>query len=1259
MRSDRGTQRGGAIWTRSEALRLLAFFFIAAFLAFSAAPALAAKTHRLITTFDAGSPAGVAVDEDSGNVFVVDALGPAVDIFGPEGGVPSGIAPPYKIQGVGVAEGGLAVDNSATSPSKGALYLAESHSTVKKFALNPVSEKYELKGELSASPAIVRAYSVAVDSKGDVFVGDDVGKAVVEFGPTGAQIARLDLSASIGSPFSVAVDSAGDLFVTAGAVYRFDANGAGEIEPGTEPVQIVKKKMGEGPRPGSLAVDLGTDDLYVGMDHSELVPRHVDQYSASCTPVSEGGEEHCLPEGEFGSGAFIQTRAVAVNSKTGYVYVADPSLKSNGHRVGVSVFGPTLIVPGSTTGAATAVTGTAATLNGTVDPSGSEVNECKFEYGVETSPGDPGDPGAGHPPVPPSFAYTHTTPCAESPAQIGAGNAPVAVHADIAGLGLGTKYHFRLLATSATTVPNEKGPSVGADKAFITLGPQVHAESVSAVSDTAAKLEGLVNPEGQATSYVFEYVSQADFEESEYAKATSVPLGGEEIGSGGADVKVAQQLTGLSPSTAYRFRIAATNISGIAHGPDRTFATYAAPQAFSGCPNEILRDALGSTSLSDCRAYEQVTPLDKNGAGPSGAVGEVEAAVGGDGIVYLSGAGIPGSEGSQQYPTYLSSRGSDWSTQGLLPPASAGSSAAVLGWSEDLARAYVVQADLPGDPANFLQRDNATHALRPIAAEGKDSSSFIYLGASADGLTVFFESDTPLPPGGAVGTKVFNTYAWDASSGELSLAGVLNNGLPPAKGSLAGANEKLFHSSYTQALHTVSSDGSRVFFRGAASDQIYVRQNPTLPQSELVAGKCSEPELACTVQVSASKRTAAPLKDEKPSTFWGATPDGSRAFFTSPGKLTDDATTGPKDEGADLYRYDLEGEELIDLTPDSGDPNGADVQGVFGASNDGSYAYFAANGVLAAGATPGNCVHGNNVASFGSGTCNIYLWHEGTITFIAPLRMPSTVWSSGIQNSDERTSRVSVDGQALLFDSELQLSAYDNRGTREFYRYSASENKLSCVSCNPTGAAPAGLPRLRSITKYGETIPNSAFVLTRNLSADGNRIFFETSDKLLAADTNGDAGCPPSVIAYCQDVYEWEAKGSGSCQSEAQNGGCLYLLSTGTSAEPAYFGDASASGNDAFIYTTESLVGQDQDQIVDIYDARVGGGIAAQNPPLPRPACEAEACKPATPPPPAAQSPGSASFSGPPNPKPSHHKKKKHQRKKQQHKKRHAAGKQR
>jgi hypothetical protein len=1190
--------------------RLLALpLAIAAFLALAATPALAAKTHRLKTSFETpGEPNGVAVDEASANVFTAEGF-PApncVVITGPEGGPPSGVIKD-EICGFTTPPGGVAVDNAATSPAKGTLYVAEESGAVKRYVLE--GGEYKPKGELSATPALGKVFGLATDAKGDLFVADNGGKAVVEFSPAGTQIARLDVS-TIGSPASIAVDSAGDLIVQSAtaAAYRFDANGSGEVEPGTEPEQMVEPGHAFG-----VAVDLGTDDLYVSnRDENNY---HVNQLSATCAAEGEGKEEHCAPEGEFGRGILVSPFGVSVNSKTGFVYVVEPKTHPADPNL-VAVFGPNVIVPAAVTGAASDVAGTSTTLNGTVDPSGSELDECKFEYGLTTE-------------------YGNTAQCAESPAEIGAGNAPVEVHANLTGLALGTKYHFRLVATSPTTVPNEKGPSVGADASFTTIGPQVHAESASHIGDTTARLEGLVNPVGQATTYLFQYVSEEDFEASEWAKALSAPPGGQVIGAGSEDVAVAQQIGGLAPATAYRFRIVATNHCNpdpedecTVTGPAEAFTTY--PEAPSGLP--------------DSRAYEQVTPTDKNGSAPTWTHRTVQAALDGNAITYLSGGAVPGTEGAQQFPNYLASRGADWTTQGLLPAASSGSSAAVLGWSEDLGQAYDVQAALPGAPLSFLVRDRASHALRTIAAEGGTdiTPAFNYVDATAEGSVVLFESDKKLFPGGA--NNAFNTYAWDRESGELSLVGVLPDGTVAKKGSTAGSNTIFGHRHYTQAQHTLSADGSRVFFSDPNTGQLYLRQNPTQPQSAIEAGACTEPELACTSQVSASQRAIPDPKGIKPATFWGASTDGSAALFTSPGKLTDDATTGPNDEGNDLYRYDVESGELLDLAPDEADSKGAEVQGVLGASEDGSYVYFAANGKLDTAPAPGNCSGSEGSAS---GTCNLYLWHEGdAVAFIAQLQLQvqgdNTNWLSLPESSTfvNKTARVSADGQTLLFRSVRRLGAYDNQGVAELYRYRAGDPGLTCISCNPTGAAPVGAVTLQSTRKSAETKPEPASILSRNLSANGNRVFFESPDKLVASDVNGEGGCEffgkingGSGPRSCQDVYEWEAKGTGSCESEAQNGGCLYLLSSGTSPAPSVFADADEEGDNAFLFTLDSLVKQDKDRILDIYDARVGGGIASQNPPPnPNPCPSAEACKGPVTTPPATESAGTSGFSGPGNP---------------------------
>jgi hypothetical protein len=140
----------------------------------------------------------------------------------------------------------------------------------------------------------------------------------------------------------------------------------------------------------------------------------------------------------------------------------------------------------------------------------------------------------------------------------------------------------------------------------------------------------------------------------------------------------------------------------------------------------------------------------------------------------------------------------------------------------------------------------------------------------------------------------------------------------------------------------------------------------------------------------------------------------------------------------------------------------------------------------------------------------------------------------------------------------------------------------------------------------------------RYLSDSGSRLYFDAYEPLLPRDTDG-----------TMDVYEWEAAGAGSCDESSSSfsppdGGCLYLISSGQSPHDSEFLDASPEGRDVFFSTLSSLVPEDPN-LVDVYDAREGGGFPA--PPSPAAPCEGEACQ-GTSEAPNAPTPASASFEG-------------------------------
>jgi hypothetical protein len=195
-----------------------------------------------------------------------------------------------------------------------------------------------------------------------------------------------------------------------------------------------------------------------------------------------------------------------------------------------------------------------------------------------------------------------------------------------------------------------------------------------------------------------------------------------------------------------------------------------------------------------------------------------------------------------------------------------------------------------------------------------------------------------------------------------------------------------------------------------------------------------------------------------------------------------------------------------------------------------------------------------------------------------------------------------------LFSSVHPLTAYDNASKFEFYMYNArtppSAGNPVCISCNPRGTA-AKWDTFLSLLENARPVgpPHQNSIVTRNLSNDGGRVFFETREALLSTASNDRI-----------NVYEWEREGDGTCGHASASlvaaaGGCLYLISTGQSTSNSYFADASESGDDVFFFTRQPLVGQDQDDNEDLYDAHLEGGIAAQNPVRATPCVEEATCR--------------------------------------------------
>jgi hypothetical protein len=257
-----------------------------------------------------------------------------------------------------------------------------------------------------------------------------------------------------------------------------------------------------------------------------------------------------------------------------------------------------------------------------------------------------------------------------------------------------------------------------------------------------------------------------------------------------------------------------------------------------------------------------------------------------------------------------------------------------------------------------------------------------------------------------------------------------------------------------------------------------------------------------------------------------------------------------------------------------------------------------------------------------------YLWDSGHLHFVA----------GGYAYPAD--ARVSSDGRRIAFMSHEELTSRDTGINPKFgthwlalYVYDEVREALTCVSCPSSGAAMTGNVLLvPQAVSHGVTPVEP--LRSHFLSSDGRFVFFSAVDALVPQDTNG-----------LYDVYEYDTET-----------GRVVLVSSGTGDAGAWFADASASGGDVFFLTRQSLTSGDTDSGIDLYDARVNGGLS--QPVSASAPCVGDACQGAQGAPPGLVLP--SGFSGPGNPvskpagsvvkrvkvKPKRHPVKKHKRKK-------------
>jgi hypothetical protein len=1105
---------------------------------------------------------------------------------------------------------------------------------------------------------------IAVDSSGNLWVMDNPDNPGHFAGPIRASEFNQDASLitswrstvtpngenSAALISGLAIDSSDHLYIHEydGYLAEWSSSGAriGAItSPFTNP-DTGELFTGQGSQfePSAVAIDQGTGDIYQagpfpafgGSSSSPIVRRFA---AASCQPAAN--EHLCSTAEYFGAGRVPNGQeGLAVDSTTpsDTVYAAVGGFTSLHANEVVSFAVET--VPDVLTAKASGFTGATARLNGTVNPSGEPLTECFFEWAEGEKP------------------YEHDAPCeAPDAAGVGSGSSPVEVHAQITGFTASKTYHFRLVASNTNTDTAEE-PSRGQD---LTFGPPVLlSASALDVSATSATLQAELGPNNLETTYHVEY-DTVPYTAGEGPHGTSVPIPDADIGSGAATVTRNTLVEGLAPSTVYHYRIVATNTLGTVIGPERVITT---------------QPAISGSLLLDGRGWEMVSPPEKSGSTISGIEhspqGAIQASPDGDGIAFIAN-GAFGQEAagdrSFQSSQFLATRGaSGWSTKDITPPHEdivgvlAGNTSGYKVFSQDLSLgALEPHGTTPlspqaSAPTPYLRAANGEYVplvdagnVPPEEAfDGKVAGSGLVQqeprieGGSPDLKSVVLASCFKLTEDAvnSCGKGITSLYVW--REGALQLASVLPNEHPTVATTEGESELGAGPSEVHVTRHAVSEDGTRLVFTTVSGHHLYLR-DLALPKT--VQLDLPEPHAAGG---AASPR------------FEDMSADGSKVFFTDTARLT---TNSDADQShPDLYMCEITVREealgcaLKDLSVAVNPGEAGDVLGAsLGMDSSGRYVYFVANGALVPGATPGDCKENPD-----TGMCGLYLYDTvaGTVKLVTTLSgadFPDWAAASIGYDLSELTARVSPNGQWLAFMSQRPLTGYDNRDAvsgkpdEEVYLYDrlgdGGEGKLVCASCDPTGARPHGLEMVVNGQKLlnGVGTWNGAWLAaaipgwtpfslaqtayqSRYLSNTG-RLFFNSVDALVPQDSNGTT----DVYEYEPSMGEEEPSGDTCTESSPTfgraSGGCVNLISSGTSKEESAFLDASENGDDVFFLTAARLSSKDVDTSFDIYDARVGGGELE---PVPPPACEGDACQspvgaPEDP------TPASLTFSGPGN----------------------------
>lgn len=606
--------------------------------------------------------------------------------------------------------------------------------------------------------------------------------------------------------------------------------------------------------------------------------------------------------------------------------------------------------------------------------------------------------------------------------------------------------------------------------------------------------------------------------------------------------------------------------------------------------------------------FEQVSPFEK-GNGTVSAIDTFTAAPDGESILYSAAgsfAEVP-SRSVPAYVRYFAERGSDrWVSKATDPPYDLPTGGVPTGarfsimetLRSSVNQRYSIEASsralTPGaiqGGSNLYMQDNRTGELTLMLADPNidvvrlslttlGETNYLWVAPDGKGALFYVTIELEGQPAGLVqwteqgGIEYVGYYPPEG--------GVQKTGLGTVFAQETGTREPLPADDALSKIY-LSSGGS-----GTPGDPTYLRENGVV------------------TPISVSQKTGDEGRVAKAQP--NAVADGGRyAFFTTTeGALTDET---PESASARiLYRYDSTDDSLDYIG--YGGSSGTSM-GVIQASPDGSTVAFVSTAALTPGSEPAP-----------SKSMNLYLWRNGQLHRIFKTDVNSSMGSSWSARSLFSLSR---NGRYLSFtDNSASLASKYGTDTvslacaepkaptvalscDEAYVYDADANgglgTLECASC-VEGVASGG--------NGDPSSSNSGFNRYNNHAAqsvsNNGRVFFTTYESFDPSDKNG-----------LPDAYEFHA-------------GEHRLVSTGAEGKTARFVDASEDGKTIFFTTTDAIVPQDSDRVLDLYMTREGAGFP-YTPPAETPPCLGlETCHGGIPGIMPGPNPSTATFHGRPNP---------------------------